>query len=505
MNPLAPPKIPWGFWRRAIQLVVLALFLGAFVSLRPGAAGMPRGTLNLLFHSDPLATLSTLLASREIGAWLLPSLGMLALTLLLGRFFCGWICPLGTLLDAARRIFPPPLGILPRRFRTIKYGLLALVLGAAVLGLPLVGWLDPFALLVRGFALGLDPLGFRASEKLLGESSPLHIFLAAHLLPARSGTFLLGGLSLALLGAVFVLEYFERRFWCRSLCPLGGLFGLFARFSFLRRRPVAGCPSCLQCAETCRMGAFDEHHAFTPEACNLCLDCMDDCPKGIVRFAFEKPSLPRTVFEPSRRAFFFSLAGGLGLAGLARATLGTVSSRPDVLRPPGARDERDLLALCVRCGQCMKVCPTGALHPTLFETSLAGAFAPRLVPRLGGCAWDCTLCGQVCPTGAIAALPLARKREAILGVARIDTERCLPYARAENCDVCEKACPIPGRAIRAQEVETTNARGERVRIRQPWVKKSLCNGCGLCENKCPVKGEAAIRVFPTDLPHTRGA
>ncbi len=449
--------------------------------------------------------LSSLLASREVGAWLLPSLGILGLTLLLGRFFCGWICPLGTLLDAARRIFPPPVFAPSRNWRAVKYGLLALVLGAAALGLPLAGWLDPFALLVRGLALALDPLGFRASEKLLGDSSSFHTFLSAHLLPAQRRAFLLGGFSLALLGIVFSLEYFERRFWCRHLCPTGAIFGLFARFSWLRRKPLAGCPSCLQCAETCRMGAFDERHAFNPEACNLCLDCVDACPKEIVRFAFEKPSLPRAPFEPSRRAFLFSLAGGLSLAGLARATLGASSSRPDILRPPGARDERDFLTLCVRCGQCMKVCPTGALHPALLETSLAGAFAPRLVPRLGGCAWDCTLCGQVCPTSAITALPLARKREVILGIARINPERCLPYARAENCDACEKACPVPGHAIRAQEVETTNARGEHVRVRQPWVKKSLCNGCGLCENKCPVKGEAAIRVFPAEPPHPRGA
>jgi ferredoxin len=176
--------------------------------------------------------------------------------------------------------------------------------------------------------------------------------------------------------------------------------------------------------------------------------------------------------------------------------LGESSVRPNpaLIRPPGARPEEEFLQLCVRCGECMKVCLTGGLQPTLLEAGLEGLWSPRLVPRMGYCEYNCTLCGQVCPTQAIRRLLPDEKKKLRIGLAVIDPSRCLPYAFQTNCIVCEEHCPTPRKAIWFEEKEVLTHAGERRRVKQPRVDIELCIGCGICETKCPVQDLPAIRI-----------
>jgi ferredoxin len=167
---------------------------------------------------------------------------------------------------------------------------------------------------------------------------------------------------------------------------------------------------------------------------------------------------------------------------------------PALIRPPGALPEREFLERCVRCGECMKVCLTHGLQPTLLEAGLEGLWTPRLVPRLGYCEYNCTLCGQVCPTQAIRRLPLEVKRRVRIGLAAIDTSRCLPYAFQTSCIVCEEHCPLPRKAIWFDEREVVTRDGALRRVKQPKVAIDLCTGCGICETKCVVQDLPAIRV-----------
>jgi ferredoxin len=150
---------------------------------------------------------------------------------------------------------------------------------------------------------------------------------------------------------------------------------------------------------------------------------------------------------------------------------------PHVLRPPGAT-ESEFLSKCVRCAQCVKVCPNSALQPSLFEGGLEGFWSPILVPRVGNCDYDCNACGQVCPSGAIPPLSLEEKRKAVIGTAYVDRERCISGM------ICVRECPV--QAI--VEVMVGNTRF-------PQVMPDLCIGCGTCEHECPVEDEAAIRVY----------
>ena len=492
---------------------MLAAFLWLFRRAESNGTAALNTAGNFLFRFDPLVAASAILAGKQLLALVWPALITVVLTLLLGRFFCGWICPLGTLLDAARHVLPRRTRAASARWRVVKFFLLGALLASAALGMQLIGYLNPFSILVRGLTVAVDPLFtwtmtapftwlFRhAPESVTNISEPVYAWLRAHMLPFKQGVFVWQGVSLAILVAVFALELVERRFWCRNLCPSGALLGLLARFSLLRRLPARVCPKCqaeASCGESCRMGAFDEQAQLVPESCNLCMDCLEDCPVNAPRFRF-KPALPAPApFEPSRRLFIASLATGVALPVVARGS-GVANRLPsDLIRPPGARPEHEFLDVCVRCAECMKVCTTNALQPVLFEAGMAGAFSPRLVARMGYCEYNCTLCGQVCPTGAIRLLPLKEKQKFVMGKALFDKKLCLPFAKGESCITCEEHCPLPEKAIRFKEVEVVKKTGERVVVKQPFTVLRLCIGCGICVTKCPAGGVAGVRIVRAD-------
>ena len=165
---------------------------------------------------------------------------------------------------------------------------------------------------------------------------------------------------------------------------------------------------------------------------------------------------------------------------------------PRRIRPPGVIEE-SLLASCVRCGACLRACPTHGLQPSILMTGLEGVGTPVLNPRLGPCDYSCTACGSVCPTGAIPSLALPVKRETAIGKAYVNRELCIAWSGRGQCIVCEEMCPLPEKAIHL-EVERFSAAEGGVELQVPVVNHDLCIGCGLCEHKCPVTGDAAIRV-----------
>ena len=152
------------------------------------------------------------------------------------------------------------------------------------------------------------------------------------------------------------------------------------------------------------------------------------------------------------------------------------------------------MSKCIRCGACVRVCPTSALQPAMLQAGWDGFATPILIPRKGACDYGCNSCGQTCPVQAIPPLALKQKQVAVIGKVDIDHDRCLPWGKNVPCSVCEEMCPLPKKAIHFEgtvQGEKIHAPGD---VQLPVVEQGLCIGCGICEFKCPVDGEAAIRV-----------
>lgn len=498
--------------RRLVQILALGLFIYLLLAPQRKLAG-------LFFQLDPLAGLAAMLSGRAFVAGLsLAGITLLA-ALIFGRVWCGWICPMGTVLDLfkprrakTRSLFHPP----SERLRWVKYILLIFLAAAALFGNLTFIFLDPITLLTRSMAGSIWPAlrsAVYSAESFLyqfdflwGALDWAHQAVVYPIFNDVQPVFSLAVPLFLFFAAIVVLNWQAERFWCRYLCPLGGLLGLVSRFAFLRREVSEGCSGCGACQRRCPTGTIDPQRNFESDTaeCTVCFDCVSVCPQGQSAFRWRLPwkkehRLPkgpaeRRLYDPARR----EVIGALGLAALWAAVSGTEPIRKRqpaaLIRPPGAL-MTDFESLCIRCGECVRVCPTQGLQLSFFEGGWQNALTPRLEPRLGYCSYACTSCGEVCPTGAIPRLALAEKQRIPIGLARVDRNRCLPWAYNIDCIVCEEACPIPNKAIRLEIAEITNARGESAMIQRPYVIKDLCIGCGMCEYQCPMGGEAAIRVY----------
>lgn len=522
--------------RRAVQ----TLFVGGLVVILWNTRFPLQGFVNpaWYFHLDPLAMLLTALAERV----LLPGLGlaiaMLALAAVLGRAFCGWLCPLGATIDLWTALTDPLRRVVrrarrhergPGRWRYVKYAILAIMTAAALAGLQLAWTLDPLTVFVRAFSFTVHPAVNAALDSTLaalitasGYAAPLEAFyrlLQGPVLSLALPAFPHTGVITGLFAAILLMALVRRRLWCRVLCPLGALLALPARRPLLQRRTDCTV-NCGTCRHVCRMGAIRTDNSYAPEECVLCMDCLADCPHDTAVFTIRRPkprpANPAPASAPQQRitrhAFVratLSSAAALALPASLSAqyppdttagdTAPPAAAEPPapLVRPPGALTETEFVQRCIRCGNCMKVCPTNVLQPAGGHYGLAGLWTPRLEPAIGYCEYNCTLCGQVCPTEAIAPLPLKNKKAWVMGIAVIDRKTCLPWAKGTPCIVCEEHCPVGDKAIKLDDV-TVQGR----RLRRPRIDETLCIGCAICVNKCPVRPVRAIRVDP---PKRRGS
>ena len=496
-------------------------------------------------------------------------------TLMLGRVFCGWLCPMGTVHHFVGWLKRDKQKILIDKnqyqpSQRWKYMVLIAFLAAAFLGFQVIGILDPISLVIRSFSIVVSPLVNQiangAYDLAYSTQNEVVIDVADWLYGLVAYPNILSFHEPHFMGAVFIgalfvfllaLNFVRPRYWCRSLCPLGAFLGTISRNSFYRLEiNKEECIGCGRCHSHCQ-GACDPEHrqGWRPAECLVCYHCVDECPVNCLHFSFGAIRKETIGLDLKRRRALEAVAAGLVVVPLLRASeqYKTEAAQgiaepaifnPKLIRPPGAIPEKEFLQRCVRCGECMKVCPTNGLHPATLEAGVEGLWTPVLVPQIGYCEYYCTLCGQVCPTGAIKTLDVQTKIRTVIGTAFFDVNRCLPYAFGKTCIVCEEHCPTSPKAIfltpvprvtRDQAVETGDPYGfgggqwaspteqadeppadqnegilqegqispfgddvyaseEGDQVLQPRIDLDLCIGCGICEKVCVVADQPAVYV-----------
>jgi len=473
--------------------------------------------VTFFFQINPLVWVTSLLSGHlwiKGFGW---ALGILFMTLFLGRIFCGFICPFGTLHHMVGFIKPSLKGSRmitanqKKPDQKIKYFLLIVCLVAALIGLNLTGLLDPIAFLFRSLSLAIFPgigIGIKELFDLMAQSDIKALNLASYAAEEvvspvfgygykafKTGWFI----GLPFLVVAF-LNRIKPRFWCRTLCPLGALLGLCSRFTILRlEKDLEKCTGCNLCFKACQGAASPLPGLDWENAeCMLCFNCFDACPEDAVFFKWRWAPKKNRMPDMGRRAVLGGLLGGVSFPLLGRLD-GVVHkvSGASLIRPPGSLPEKDFLRLCQRCGLCMKVCPTNVINPAFTSAGMAGFWTPQLIMIQGYCEYTCTLCGNVCPTGAIQEITGKEKveRPIRIGSAYIYRGRCLPWSGNGPCIVCEEHCPTSPKAIYFHDAVIPAPDGEKAKVKLPYVDLKRCVGCGICEYKCPVKGSPAIRTI----------
>ncbi len=482
--------------RRLIQAscLLLYLYLFFFVSwpyaarfssqVLPDKEWLPVETFLWL---DPLVGLSTAIAARWWNAAFLGTAAVLAIGLMFSRAFCGYVCPLGTSIDlfdflVGKRISKrkdPPVGW----WVHLRFHLLAAVLVSACGGVLLSSFVAAIPVLTRGllFGAGNVQLGLAKNWGMVPPMTP-SVWV-----------------SLVCFAVVFLLGLFGPRFWCRYVCPSGALLSLPGFLSRFKRQVNDRCTRCGKCVKACPFDAIEPDLRTRALNCAFCQTCGGVCPTGAIDFVAAPSSTPGeksnvTPGQPlTRRAMLGSVAGGTAAALLTRFAA-PASAHP--IRPPGSVAEERFLDLCIRCEQCIKVCPGPVLQTAGLEHGFEALWTPVAIFPHSGCHQDCNFCTQVCPTGAIQPLSLADKRHFQMGLAVVDTTICLPHRGERECQLCFDECNAAGyRAIEMRPVQLATGpvpegifSPEQIeqmgRILAPFLKEDACVGCGLCEYRC---------------------
>ncbi len=431
-------------------------------------------------------------------------------TIISGRVYCSFICPLGFCQDLFIR-----MGIKLRKNGTKSYSkphyfffysILALSAVSFIFsGTTFILWLDPFSIFGRFMT-------YSASFPLLGMNNGLASFLikknifsinSFNIRPSTAGLIF----SLSSFSIIMLLSFLKGRLYCNSICPAGAILSLISRISLFRLRlNGAECLKCGICERVCKSSCINFRNNYIDTSrCVLCFDCVSQCPNGSI--SLKRLSGPAAIYNDIKKNTADSGNGTITrlsfLSGMTLIPKMLLSAdkdrnilyyqdpekqklymRENFSSPPGSISIKRFNRSCTACSLCVSACPTSVLQPAVLQYGLSGIMQPFMDFGAGFCNYDCTICGDICPAGAIEKRVIENKRQIQTGKSVFVKENCITYTNGTDCGACSEHCPT--KAVHMIPFKNN--------LVIPEVNTDICTGCGACEYACPVRPLRAIYV-----------
>ncbi len=493
--------------RRIIAAVYLALFTFIFIDFSENfSSGFINGLLYLQFTPS-------LLKFLKVGGLIATGfIVVLLLTLLFGRAYCSFLCPLGILQDIMARLRakrPRYKYLKPRNI--VRYAILTIVVVLTIAGsLFMLYLLDPYSIAGRIFSDFVRPAYYGVNNffvMILGFFNS-YAFHHVDFKPIPWQGMAITGAVVAVIG---FMAWKWGRLYCNSICPVGAFLSLISRYSLFRLKiDEKSCIACNRCVRDCKAGCISlKDKSIDFSRCVACYNCMDSCREGSISYqlAFGRKSSDVPVeTDPTRRSFVTTFAGMLiGLAAMGWADklfaqrrirnrgvnqgpqVSAAGSKPNrrsaPITPPGSYNHDDYRNTCTACHLCVTACPSHVLQPSFNELGIFSMLQPHMDFRSGFCNYECTKCSEVCPTGAIRLLDLETKKRTQIGKVVFHRGNCIVRVDRTECGACSEHCPT-------KAVQMVPWQGLLI----PEVNPEICIGCGACEHACPTEPYKAIYV-----------
>lgn len=425
---------------------------------------------------------------------------ILILTLLFGRVYCSFICPLGILKDLIS-YFAKKAQKLKRYkykyqkpFTILRYSFLSLFLIGLLFGFSIfVSLLDPYSVFGRisSELFRLVVVGINNAVDSVFQRFDLYVLFHVDLTLSHWLILLITVLYLSL---IIYMAVTKGRIYCNTICPVGTVLGLVSSLSIFKIKiDKSTCTSCHLCENVCKAGCIDiPNQEIDFNRCVSCYNCLTVCPVNSVLYTNKTISVPKEneIKSPNNRRYFLAVLALLFTVKKTKAqdlvsnNATFPAKRKTAVSPPGSISLSHFNDSCTACHLCISACPTQVLQPSYVDYGLVGFMQPVMDNHAGFCNYDCIKCAEACPTDAIKLLELENKRLAQIGIAHFVKQNCIVETEGTDCGACAEHCPT--KAVHMVPYKNN--------LVIPEVSEDICIGCGACEFACPTTPFKAIYV-----------
>ncbi len=427
---------------------------------------------------------------------------VLILTILTGRTYCSFLCPLGIGQDLFSRIG----GRFKKKFRRygfkkphtiLRYSLLAITLIVTLIwGIYMITLLDPYSIFARFMTYFAKPAVIVINNFFSNILGHFDIYTLNHI-TVKGYPLLAYSVPAFFFILVGILSFTKGRLYCNTVCPVGTLLGLLSKVSVLRIKfDEVACTRCGRCAIGCKASCIDFlKYDIDVTRCVSCFNCINICPDKALSYGIVSLKKKEKVTDEGKRKF---IAGSIlflfGFSGVSRAQVKSVpkptkdstvkENKKYPVCPPGAGSIEDFNKRCIACSLCITACPNLVLQPALLQYGISGIMQPVMDYHKSFCTYNCTICTEICPTLALKPMVLEAKKLSQIGKAIFIKDNCIVKTEKTACGACSESCPT-------KAVHMIPYEGALV---IPETTDDICIGCGHCEFACPTTPYKAIFV-----------